>query len=407
MKWFFLLIVAISLNGCSQLDFVHFSVRFSQSFDLQTVIAFCNGVFKPIAESYNRLQVKILRNSHPKNIQSRAQNSSWVKEQIEQDLKNTSLGSIKTACLKRYFKQLDDRSAQALYGTIRGNKIVWTSSRRVDHWRNSHVFKYFKNFLKRHSLPDMDFILLTDDGCVDRMEFPVFSFSSFAGKNTCLFPDFEMLQEANAAIKNPKDDVVLLYRSMGDRHPWDTKRPQAFFRGGDAGKVVDDMTGDFGNTRMRAIFFSAAFPSLLDASLTAIRHPPMLEAYKQLGKTLCRAEIETHFYYKYLLDVDGHANTYSRCRWILLSNSVLLKVGSSYSQWYYRAMKPWVHYVPVREDLSDLQEALDRCIANDDLAYEIANRGRTLGSEIFSSHAVENYIVQLLREYAKRIIISD
>ena len=70
-------------------------------------------------------------------------------------------------------------------------------------------------------------------------------------------------------------------------------------------------------------------------------------------------------------------------------------------------MKPWVHYVPVREDLSDLQEALDRCIANDDLAYEIANRGRTLGSEIFSSHAVENYIVQLLREYAKRIIISD
>ncbi|MEN9653963.1 MAG: hypothetical protein RL235_75 [Chlamydiota bacterium] len=53
------------------LDFVHFSVQFSQSFDLQWVTDVCNGLFKPIADISNPLQVKILQNSHPKNVQSR------------------------------------------------------------------------------------------------------------------------------------------------------------------------------------------------------------------------------------------------------------------------------------------------------------------------------------------------
>jgi hypothetical protein len=49
-----------------ELDFVHFSVRFSQSFDLQWVTDVGNGLFKPIADISNPLQVKILQNSHRK-----------------------------------------------------------------------------------------------------------------------------------------------------------------------------------------------------------------------------------------------------------------------------------------------------------------------------------------------------
>ena len=57
----------------SRLDFVYFSARFSQPFDLHAVVGLCNGYSKPIAEANNRVEVKILRNSHPKNVQSQVQ----------------------------------------------------------------------------------------------------------------------------------------------------------------------------------------------------------------------------------------------------------------------------------------------------------------------------------------------
>ena len=33
----------------------------------------------------------------------------------------------------------------------------------------------------------------------------------------------------------------------------------------------------------------------------------------------------------------------------------------------YEELMPWVHYIPVRADLEDLEETLDRVLANDTL----------------------------------------
>ena len=45
-------------------------------------------------------------------------------------------------------------------------------------------------------------------------------------------------------------------------------------------------------------------------------------------------------------------------------------------QWYYSALVPWVHYVPVRGDLKDLDERLTWAMEHDQEAKEIAKRGR-------------------------------
>jgi len=57
-----------------------------------------------------------------------------------------------------------------------------------------------------------------------------------------------------------------------------------------------------------------------------------------------------------VVDVDGNANSWDGLFWKLLSNSVVLKVESPHRQWYYSRIKPWKHYVPVKPDLSDLEE---------------------------------------------------
>lgn len=60
--------------------------------------------------------------------------------------------------------------------------------------------------------------------------------------------------------------------------------------------------------------------------------------------------------YKYILDIDGGASTWDATAWKLNSGSVILKQDSCWRQWFYDDFKPWVHYVPIKNDFSDIQE---------------------------------------------------
>lgn len=101
--------------------------------------------------------------------------------------------------------------------------------------------------------------------------------------------------------------------------------------------------------------------------------------------------------------MDGNSTTYSRCRWILLSNSVLIKPASPNVQWYYSQMRPFVHYVPVDENFSELKTVYDWLNANGQEAKQIAKAGQDLGEQIFSQDGIEHYVLFLLDEYKKRI----
>jgi len=46
-------------------------------------------------------------------------------------------------------------------------------------------------------------------------------------------------------------------------------------------------------------------------------------------------------------------------------------------------MIPWVHYVPVKQDLSDLLSNIKWLRDNDDKAYEIAQNGKALYKILF------------------------
>ena len=87
-----------------------------------------------------------------------------------------------------------------------------------------------------------------------------------------------------------------------------------------------------------------------------------------------RVEISDHLKFKYQISIDGITAAWQRVPWILLSGSVLLFVESNTEEWFYRDIHPWVHYVPVKNDLSDLFEKIDWLRANDKEAQEIAKR---------------------------------
>lgn len=58
--------------------------------------------------------------------------------------------------------------------------------------------------------------------------------------------------------------------------------------------------------------------------------------------------------WRYFLDLRG-ATYSSRTKYLLFSKRVVFAQKFTFKEWFYTDLKPWVHYVPVSEDLSDLE----------------------------------------------------
>jgi len=56
----------------------------------------------------------------------------------------------------------------------------------------------------------------------------------------------------------------------------------------------------------------------------------------------------------------------------MLGGFVLLLTETPYTQWFYSEMKPWVHYVPVAHDLSNLTQSIVWLRQNDAKAKQIS-----------------------------------
>jgi hypothetical protein len=84
---------------------------------------------------------------------------------------------------------------------------------------------------------------------------------------------------------------------------------------------------------------------------------------------------------KFLVEIDGNANSWGLYTKLLLG-SCLLKVDSPFEQWFYDRLQPWVHYVPVAQDLSDLAEMMQWCLAHESACRAMAEAGRRLARSL-------------------------
>lgn len=67
--------------------------------------------------------------------------------------------------------------------------------------------------------------------------------------------------------------------------------------------------------------------------------------------------------YKYILSLDGN-DWSSSIPWILKSNSLMLSPIPKWHNILNFGLKPWVHYVPLEDDISDLREKINWCDNN-------------------------------------------
>jgi hypothetical protein len=93
---------------------------------------------------------------------------------------------------------------------------------------------------------------------------------------------------------------------------------------------------------------------------------------------------------KFAIDIDGYTNTWSNLLVRMHYGCCVLKVGSQFGfrQWYYDALKPFEHYVPVAADMTDFEEKIEWVRSHDAEAKAIAERGQALARRLtFESQA--------------------
>ncbi|CAM9228787.1 unnamed protein product [Ectocarpus fasciculatus] len=108
--------------------------------------------------------------------------------------------------------------------------------------------------------------------------------------------------------------------------------------------------------------------------------------------------------FKYLVYVEGHC---AACRYgfMMRLGSVILKVTSrcvADSMWYFPLLQPWVDHVPIKADLSDLEEKIRWCRSHDDECRKMAASAAKLYEKFVSRDAALDYVEMLSHEINSR-----
>jgi hypothetical protein len=163
---------------------------------------------------------------------------------------------------------------------------------------------------------------------------------------------------------------------------WYERRPIAFWRGASTGSVLTKENWR-NNRRVRLCQIAKDYndEQFIDAKITKLIQIKDREVKQFIqNANLVDSYISSIEFikYKYVIDIDGNSNSWPGLFTKLLTGSCVLKVESPWKQWYYSSLKPWVNYVPIKNDLSDLIDKIKWCRENDDQARVIAENGRKL-----------------------------
>ena len=180
---------------------------------------------------------------------------------------------------------------------------------------------------------------------------PFFAFQRRYGERSLLLPDVDLLEFDYFRPRTWIDST--LYRD---------KLPQAIFVGSTTGETLTlEKVKALATPRLRAAHAFKDSPHVVfqlpnvvqcDSEQTEV-------AAKALGLGELFVSWPDQMRYRHLISIDGNGATCSRVAIALHSNSTLLKYESEYELFYFKGLKPWVHFIPITADI-DVETAVCR-----------------------------------------------
>lgn len=290
---------------------------------------------------------------------------SWMIEQIEADLAPFRAG-ISSQLIEETISSYQAYCSSLLvrYDLINQQLFITAD----DETRKSDRFELVTQALQELAnlavLPNVTLVVsLHDSFEVANFNKPLLVFAKHREHSHILMPDCYSLGDL---------EPFLSQKTLGARaYPWHHKINRAFWRGAatDGHYTLSNYTTF---PRYKLVELSASRPDLVDAKLTGYQQCENEAVRKKLKKYnggVC--SIYDHMQYKYQILIDGNTSAWTRAIWQLFSNCVIFKQDSPNIQWYYRAISPYVHYIPFANDVSDLIEKIEWAKKHDDRAFKI------------------------------------
>lgn len=261
-----------------------------------------------------------------------------------------------------------------------------------------HVgFKMFSDAIllsltKKVKLPDLEFFVNLGDWPLEKRKrtdnpLPIFSWCGSDDSLDIVMPTYDLTESTLEMLGRQSLDVFHVMGKSPTR--WENKTEIGFWRGRDSRQE-----------RLDLVVMSRKHPDLLHAKMTRMfffKHDQ-----EKYGDLVNNIPFFDFFKYKYQVNLDGTVAAY-RLPYLLAGDSVVLKQDSHYYEHFYKELKPYVHYVPFKRDLSDLLEKIQWAKDNDDKVHEIARNAQNYVLERLTPNEIFCYHVKLFESYSKRL----
>jgi hypothetical protein len=219
---------------------------------------------------------------------------------------------------------------------------------------------------------------------------------------------------AGLALCSNRDDSILIpdtdflnsfgYRQsrmdFGAEAPtWKKRMQLAFWRGSTTGVRLSESWHSLPRLRLCQLSSQIEYQSIFDVGVSSLTQASKIEEKEIIEAGYIRnfVPLSLSNQYKYQIDIDGNTNAWSALFQKLLSGSAVLKIASphNFRQWYYDELIPWVNYVPVKSDMSDLIEKIYWLIDHDDEAMQIGINGRKLALKLTYDEELNKALINI------------
>ncbi|HVY14406.1 MAG TPA: glycosyl transferase family 90 [Rhodopila sp.] len=251
----------------------------------------------------------------------------------------------------------------------------------------------YREFLERvlgcaDSFGDLLVAIDVNDAPVETADAPVLTFQKKTGSNTVLLPDVDFLHSNFYLPRDYHDDI-----------PYAQKLPKAIFAGSTTGgrAITARDVQTLAIPRLRAGMFFKDNPHV-DFRIPRIiqcESDAVVEMIAALGINAEPTSWQDQFRYRFILSMDGNGATCSRVAIGLSSQAVLAKYASPFQLFYFSALIPWRHYIPISEDQDVERTVLEELRRPMAFAY-IAEEGREFARRHLGRAGVYDYALQLL-----------
>ena len=143
-------------------------------------------------------------------------------------------------------------------------------------------------------------------------------------------------------------------------------------------------------SRARLAALSLDHPEIIDAELMSWdRSSSSLHKSRSRHVTLW-----DHRHFKYVIDCPGYGYS-GRLKWLLASGRPVFVIDRKLVEHWHDKLMPWVHFIPVRDDLTDLIEAHRKVESNFALYQSIARAARRFAQDYLT---LDSQLARLVRE---------